>query len=230
MKLISDSSQKYKLIKYYLLKYQVYLNTKNSNKNSVNILIEAIEMYFKQSLKIIYEYHVKQKKILFIGFPINSQILTNDILKTTSHSFMSENVWINGILSNIKYVKKHNKNLSNIEIKRVLNDLHNRPDLVVLFNTKNNYQIIKEINNLKIPIISFNYSIKKKHEKILYNVSGNYSKLLQSRLNMYSVLLYSILKIKIKRYKSYIPNIVFNKFYNKQLLIFKQSKYKTRRW
>lgn len=62
MKLISDSSKKYKLIKYYLLKYQIYLNTKNSNKNSINILIETIELYFKQSLKIIYEYHIKQKK------------------------------------------------------------------------------------------------------------------------------------------------------------------------
>ena len=59
---------------------------------------------------------------------------------------------------------------------------------------------------------------------------GNYSKLIETRLNVYNLLLYSILKIKTKRYKSYIPNIMFNNFYNKHLLIFNQSKYKTFRW
>ena len=106
----------------------------------------------------------------------------------------------------------------------------NRPDLIVFFNNKNNYKIIKEINNLKIPIIIFNYSTTKKHAKISYNVLGNYSKLIKVRLNIYNLLLYSILKIKTKRYKSYIPNIMFNTFYNKHLLIFNQLKYKTPKW
>ena len=214
-----------------MLKYQIYLSSESNNLKLINFLLERIEMYFKQSLKIIYEYHIKQKKILFVGFPIFNNFFIKDISKNTSHIFISETAWVNGILSNTKYVKKHHKNLSNIELKRFLSTLNASPDLIVLFNTKNNYKIIKEINTLKIPIILFNHHIKKKHEKILYNVSGNYSKLIKIRLNIYNLLLYSILKIRIKRYKSYIPNIMFNNFYNKHLLIFKQSKYKTiRRW
>jgi len=230
MKLKFITSKKYKLIKYYLLKYQIYSSSKKTDTKLVNFLIERIEMYFKQSLKIIYEYHIKQKKILFVGFPVLNNFFIKNISKNTSHIFISENTWINGILSNTKYVKKHNQNLSNIELKQFLNTLNNKPDLIVFFNTKHNYKIIKEINNLKLPIIIFNYSIKKKHEKVLYNVLGNYSKLIETRLNVYNLLLYSILKIKTKRYKSYIPNIMFNNFYNKHLLIFNQSKYKTFRW
>jgi len=234
MKLEFVSSKKYKLIKYYLLKYQIYSSSESKNAKLINLLLERMEMYFKQSLKIIYEYHIKQKKILFVGVPVFNNFFIKDVSKNTSHIFISETAWIDGILSNTKYVKKHNKNLSNIELKRFLDTLNVSPDLIVLFNTKNTYKIIKEINNLKIPIILFNSHEKKKSEKILYNVSGNYSKLIKTRLNVYNLLLYSILKTKIKRYKSYIPNIMFNRFYNKYLLIFKQSKYKTfkrrRRW
>jgi len=230
MKLKFSSSKKYKLIEYYLLKYQIYSSSKDSNKKFINFLLEQIEMYFKQSLKIIYEYHIKQKKILFIGFPVPNIFFSKYISENTSHIFISETAWVNGILSNTKYVKKHNKNLSNIELKQFLNTLGNRPDLIVFFNNKNNYKIIKEINNLKIPIIIFNYSTTKKHAKISYNVLGNYSKLIKVRLNIYNLLLYSILKIKTKRYKSYIPDIMFNTFYNKHLLIFNQLKYKTPKW
>lgn len=230
MKLKISQLKKYKLIKYHLLKYQIYLSSELGNKKSSSFLLEKIEIHLKQSLKIIYEYHIKQKKILFIGLPILNKIFINDIFKSTSHIFMSEATWINGLLSNTKYVKKHNQNLTNIELKRFFNSLNTKPDLIILFNTKNDFKIIKEINKLKIPIIRFNNLNEKKYDKILYNVYGNYTKLFKIRLNIYTLLLYSILKIKKKRYKSYIPNITFNNFYNKQLLIFNQSKYKTSRW
>ena len=76
MKLEFSSSKKYKLIEYYLLKYQIYSSGKGSNKKFINFLLEQIEMYFKQSLKIIYEYHIKQKKILFIGFPVSNSFFS----------------------------------------------------------------------------------------------------------------------------------------------------------
>ena len=224
MKLKTISLKKYKLIKYYLLKYQIYQNNTN-NKVLFNVLLENIEIHFKKSLKIIYEYHIKKKKILFIGFPVNNISLLFSIIKNTSHIFISNKTWINGILSNTKYVKKHNKILSNTELKNFLFNSYQNPDLIVIFSLKNNSKIIKEINKLKIPIINFNYK-KQKKENILYRVLGNYTKLLKIRLNIYTLLLYSILKIKQKRYNSYIPNILFNKFYNKNLLTFNQSKYK----
>jgi hypothetical protein len=59
MKASKIKNQNYKLFKYNLLKLQIYSNqyTFTLNKFS-NSMLEQIEAYLKQVLKIIFEYHV----------------------------------------------------------------------------------------------------------------------------------------------------------------------------
>jgi ribulose bisphosphate carboxylase small subunit len=59
MKTNRIKNQNYKLFKYNLLKLQVYSNKSFSITSDFSIsIIEQIEAYLKQALKIIFEYHV----------------------------------------------------------------------------------------------------------------------------------------------------------------------------
>jgi len=92
MKINRIQNSNYKLFKYNLLKLQVYSNNSNLNVlNFTNNLLEQIETYLKQILKLIYKYHIYRFKILFIGFPVASlkkqQI---KLIHFTNHNFISE--------------------------------------------------------------------------------------------------------------------------------------------
>jgi hypothetical protein len=91
MKIRKVKYRNYKLFKYNLLKLQVYSNTLSFNKsNFSNNILEQIETYIKQVLKIVFEYHLYQFKILFIGFPIISKIKQINLIHLTNHDFISE--------------------------------------------------------------------------------------------------------------------------------------------
>ena len=57
MKINKIIVKKSKLLKLYLLKYQIYLTNSNYLNNKIILTLENIEIYFKKSLKLIYEYH-----------------------------------------------------------------------------------------------------------------------------------------------------------------------------
>lgn len=59
MKIKKINLKKYLLIKLYLIKYQIYTK---KYKNLTNVNIEQLEFNLKQSLNIIYNYHVNKKK------------------------------------------------------------------------------------------------------------------------------------------------------------------------
>lgn len=91
MKINRTKNQRYKLFKYNLLKLQIYSKKPSfSTVNFSNNIIEQLEAYLKQALKIIYKYHVHQLKILFIGFPIISKIKQIKLIHFTNHNFISE--------------------------------------------------------------------------------------------------------------------------------------------
>ena len=96
MKIKQITNIKYKLIKLKLIKSQFY-KPKTKKINKYNKILEQIQIGFKKNLQIIYEYHINNKQILFIGFPI---IFNKSLFKKTQHLFISNSVWINGILSN----------------------------------------------------------------------------------------------------------------------------------
>lgn len=210
MKLNRIYFKKNKLLKLHILKYQIYLTTINSLNNKIVLTLENIEIYLKKSLKLIYEYHSKKKKILFVGFSFpNNDILFN-IKNNTPHTFISANIWVNGSLSN-----------------NGLNSEKKLPALIVIFNSTYEKSIIKEALDSKIPIIFFGDRVINNYKQIMYTIPGNYKKLVP--LNIYSLVLFSILKIKQKTKNSFIPKILLKKNYNKKKLIFQQSKYKNTR-
>ena len=71
MKLKKIKQKKYKLLKLHLLKSQVYKNNRNDNSfdEQVNKSLEQTELHLKKALKVIYECHLNNFKILFVGLP-----------------------------------------------------------------------------------------------------------------------------------------------------------------
>ena len=102
MKVNFVKTQSYKLFKYNLLKLQIYSNKTSFNVSSSfsDIILEQVEAYLKQVLKIIFEYHVNHFKILFIGFPVISKMKQMKLIHFTNHNFISEKSWISGIFRN----------------------------------------------------------------------------------------------------------------------------------
>jgi hypothetical protein len=91
MKTSRIKNRNYKLFKYNLLKLQIYSNQSHFiAADFSNSVVEQIEAYLKQVLKIIFEYHVCQFKILFIGFPVISRMRQMKLLHFTNHNFISE--------------------------------------------------------------------------------------------------------------------------------------------
>ena len=91
MKVCKIKNQNYKLFKYNLLRLQIYSNESSVGNNSFsNSILEQIEIHLKQILKIIFEYHIYQFKILFIGFPVVSKMKQIKLIHFTNHDFISE--------------------------------------------------------------------------------------------------------------------------------------------
>lgn len=78
--------QSISLINFNLLKYQIYNN--NTNQLVQSSKIESINAELKQALKIIYLYNLKNKKILFIGFPYKKGLVNQ-----VNHLFISKKLY-----------------------------------------------------------------------------------------------------------------------------------------
>lgn len=160
MKTNKIKNRNYKLFKYNLLKLQVYSNQPHFKvANFSNNILEQIETYLKQVLKIIFEYHVCHFKILFIGFPVVSKMRQMKLVHFTNHNFISEKSWISGVLRNrfsiLTYLQLiESQNLS--KSLKLLLTLKTKPHLVVMFNQKVETNTINEFYKAGIPILSFN--------------------------------------------------------------------------
>ena len=160
MKTDKINNRNYKLFKYNLLKLQVYSNQPHFKvANFSNNILEQIETYLKQVLKIIFEYHVCHFKILFIGFPVVSKMRQMKLVHFTNHNFISEKSWISGVLRNrfsiLTYLQLiESQNLS--KSLKLLLTLKTKPHLVVMFNQKVETNTINEFYKAGIPILSFN--------------------------------------------------------------------------
>lgn len=174
MKIKNLKFKKYSLVKLYILKYTKTL----SSKAFVDL---------KYLLRLIYEYHVNQKTILFTGLK-HFKRLNNKTLK--KHILLSKNLLSNGVLSNKKYLK--NK-ISSLLIKKT-------PDLVLIFNATNtDINFITELLQLNIPVILLGYdtevnNFKIKNNKNIYLFGPNLNK---SQVSFYKFLISSILLKKI---------------------------------
>ena len=190
MKLKKLKIKKYELIKLHLLKSRVY---KNSKKKSYAIeYLNKLKLHFKKILRIIYQYHVNNKVILFLGFPYskNKNLLNN--LKISKHYFIPEDVWVNGFFINKHSIFKYlNFNSNKSKNMKSLLNIKVVPDLIVMFKFPSNYNMVKEILSLDIPIVCFEHS-KNITNKLTYIVQDDIGEIKIQRF--YKFLIYSIVK------------------------------------
>ena len=134
MKIKKVKIKKYPLFKLYLLKYNksnMFFNNKHFSE-----LFYTLEVELKYLLRLIFEYHISNKKILFIGLNNKFTILKHNI-------FLPKALLGNDLLSS----KTYSINLAN-----------NPPKLIVIFNSvSSDFNFIKSVVRLNIPIILFGY-------------------------------------------------------------------------
>ena len=189
--------KKYKLFKYNLLKLQFYKHNNYNNIFSKSVL-EQTEISLKQLLKIIYEYHVNNSKILFIGFPVVFKKQQVKLVNLTNHDFISQKFWLNGTFRNRFSVFTYLKNLQLKNFSKSLNTLltlKSKPHLVVFFDNNLETGVINEFYKAGIPVIVFNckkINLEKALYKTLINLNFDNKNL---KLTLF-FFIYSILKKK----------------------------------
>ena len=187
----------YKLFKYNLLKLQIYSNQSHFAVANFSVsVLEQIETSIKQVLKIIFEYHVCQFKILFIGFPVLSKVKQMKLLHLTNHNFITEKSWISGVLRNrfsiLTYLRLIESQKFSKSLKLLLT-IKTKPHLVVMFNQKVETSTINEFYKAGIPILSFNWN-SLSSLKIAYRTLGNFDFVERNIKITFFFLFYSLLK------------------------------------
>lgn len=151
------------IISLYLLKSKTYdsvISKKNISNSLVKSHLTEILASFKKSLHIIFQYHKKNKLILFIGLPEN---LRTKINKSTHHVALS------------KFVNLKGSNFSVSKNENFLKD-NKKPYLIILIDHVNMDEVIKESYLAKIPLICINtVSNKYSFAHVNYKVSLNHN-------------------------------------------------------
>lgn len=197
MKVNKVKNKNYKLFKYNLLKLQIYSNRFFLNEiNFSNTVLEQIEVSMKQILKIVFEHHLYQFKILFIGFPVVSTKKQIKLIHLTNHDFISEKSWINGIFRNRLSILTYLKLIQSQNFSKSLQHLltvKTKPYLVVMFNQKLETSMINEFYKAGIPVLSFNWDYLKTF-KITYQALGSFDFMEKNIKLTFFYLFYSLLK------------------------------------
>jgi ribosomal protein S2 len=167
-----------KINKYKLLKLK-FIKTKSYKKNYYEtIKLEKTLFNLKKSFLIIYKYHVKNKKIVFVGFPLVYTKKLNNLIKKTNHFFIPSCFWINGILTNKKncfqYMYTNPLNIDQ-KTKKFLSKMEINGNLMVIFDTLKNNNALNEAYKVQIPIISANINLIKLDNKSDYQIPGNFN-------------------------------------------------------
>lgn len=169
-------------------------------KSSPNLAIHDIMLNFKKSLNIIFKYHKKNKQILFIGNPkVIEDKINNNTIHTSIQNYdtntLNQKVIMNNLIANSvklnKYLFKNNK--------FILSKLLKKPELIVIFKEQQNNNLIKESMVLKIPVIEFNFNLKRNNYHSNYIVQGNLN-LTENKIinNIYFIIFNSLLNRSCK--------------------------------
>ena len=190
-------TQNFKLFKYNLLKLQIYSDQSAfAITDFSNDILEQIESYLKQVLKIIFEYHMHQFRILFIGFPVISKTKQTKLVHFTNHNFISEKSWISGIFRNrfsiLTYLKLIQSQNFSKSLKLLLT-VKAKPHLAIIFNQEIEASAINEFYKAGIPVLSFNWNFVNAF-KITYKTLGNIDFMEKNIKLTFFFLLYSLLK------------------------------------
>ena len=208
MKLKKINIDKYKLLKLQLIKSKVY-----RKKHYLQALqLQDIEYRFKKALYVIYSYHMNNKRILFVGNPLNINKSLNEVLKNTKHIFIPKEIWISGVITNqnasFKSLINKSENSSH-KISKVLIELKKNIDLIVILDYELNSEILKESYIAKIPTITLNALIDIFNLKSNYKVPGNFT---HTKTTITNNFFYSIILATLKRssiIKQNFPSIFY---------------------
>lgn len=204
MKIKNIKKYNNKLLKLQLLK--LYYKKKSYHFKS-NTNIRQVELYLNKISNIIYNYHVNNKKILFIGLPENFK----KIIHKTNHILVPEYKWLNGMLNNNSSINRQ-KNTPNKILKLSLK-LKKKLDLIVAHNLNNKSTAIKEGYITRMPVITLTTKLTMFDNKSTYESPGNFNFDNDKITN--NNLFFSIIKIALKRaIKKVKKQKLFNK--NKQ--------------
>ena len=158
------------------------INSKFFNKETISeiVNVDQIKYQLKKALKIIYKFHVNDKKILFIG-KVDERILQQ--LKTSKHMWFNQSNKTEGFITNNSFNlrKKENKNNYN---------------LIVILSSDNNENIIKEGYSAKIPTIQINTQLNIFEYKCDYKIPGSFK---FANKNIENTSFYFMLQATLKR-------------------------------
>jgi ribosomal protein S2 len=162
-----------KLLKLKLIKSKIF----NKNHYLNNIKIEDIEYRLKKIFHIIFKYHVFNKRILFIGTPVNFDNNLYKALKDTKHFLIPESLWLNGVINNKtnffqQFLKTNKTNKK--QFQRVFFYFKKDIDLIVLLNEQDNFNVLNESYLAKIPVISLNSNLNIQNIKSNYKIPGDF--------------------------------------------------------
>ena len=80
-------------------------NCLEAQANYLNdILNKNVEFKFKNVLNIIFKFHLVNKKILFVGTPLQLNKQLKKLFKKAHHLILPEKIWFNGVLTNSKSI------------------------------------------------------------------------------------------------------------------------------
>jgi ribosomal protein S2 len=170
-----------------------------------NLTVESIESRLKKALKIIYSYHINNKKILFVGNSLNINKEIVKLLQNTNHIFIPKSAWIAGIITNtnpsFKFLLKKSVDLTKIS-QRVL-QLKKKSDLVVIMDQNLDLIALEESYSSKLPVITLNSNLNPFDNKSSYKVPGNFifSKNKLKNNFFYSILLSTLKKSNLQKKK-----------------------------
>lgn len=191
---------KIKKIKKYqsrLLRLQIlklYYKKKSQNSETT---VKQIELYLNKISHVIYNYHINNKKILFIGFPKNFK----KNLKQTKHSFIPECQWLNGMLSNRNYNNKQKKVPNNL-IKLFLK-LKKKIDLIIIYDLNKESTAIEEAYIARTPVINLTTKLKITNAFSTYEFPGNFFNINHQKHTNNNIF-FSVIQIALEKAKNII--------------------------
>jgi len=206
-----------KHVKLQLIKTKTYYQKENFQ----NIKIEDIESRLKKAMNIIYKYHSNNKKIWFVGMPLETSVKLNALLKNTKHVLIPGSNWTNGILTNaLKSRTITNKKSYNSKMSEFLTDTKQKSDLIVVLDKTENINAIEEGYQNRVPIIAFSIKLNLVDQKPSFKVPGNFS---FTKKKIRDNIFYSLLSATIKKAQlTKITNLT-QKNINKQAFTHKKN-------
>ena len=154
--------------------------------------IKVTECYLNKISQIIYNYHINNKKILFIGFPKNFR----QLLKTTKHYLISQNIWVNGTLSNIAKQNFSNTTKFNSNYK-LISKLQGKLDLIIIYNLDSKATAIQESYLTRIPVITLSENLEISNKQATYESPEKFSRVNDKITN--NNLFFSIIETTLKK-------------------------------